>query len=162
MSFSFTPDMTADSIYNIDFDELYSRGITALIIDIDNTLVSHRVKLPDDAALSLIQGLLKSGFRLAVISNGKKERVSLFTAELGIPVISGHMKPKKSGYRLALAAMGAKPEQCAAIGDQLFTDVLGANRMGICSVYTEPIEKYENPFFYIKRFLEYFILKKKR
>ncbi|MBP3337608.1 MAG: YqeG family HAD IIIA-type phosphatase [Clostridia bacterium] len=154
------PDMCAESIYDIDFDIFKEKGIDSLILDIDNTLVSHKIASPDEKTLKLLAFLKESGFKLAIISNGKPERVSLFTKGFDIPVISGHLKPSKTGYVLALQKMGSEPKACAAIGDQIFTDVLGANKMGIFSVFTTPIEKYENSFFYIKRFFEGFILKK--
>ena len=154
------PDMCAESIYDIDFDALKQKGITSLILDIDNTLVSHRTKSPDEKTLKLLVYLKDSGFKLSIISNGKPERVNLFTKGFDIPVISGHLKPSKKGYVLALQKMNSVPSECAAIGDQIFTDVLGANKMGIFSIYTTPIEKYENSFFYIKRFFEGFVLKK--
>lgn len=154
------PDMIKKSIYDIDFSFFSERGINSIILDIDNTLVSHRTPVPDDAVLSLLNRLKNEGFKLAIISNGKPERIALFTKNFDIPVISGHLKPSKKGYIAALSEMNSKPCECAAIGDQLFTDILGANRMGIFSVYTTPIEKYENSFFYIKRFFEGFILKR--
>ena len=154
------PDMTAQSIYDIDFSLLTKKGINSIILDIDNTLVSHRDKTPDERTLGLISHLKSLGFKLAIISNGKPERINLFTKGFDIPVVSGHLKPSKKGYIIALDKLCAKPSECAAIGDQIFTDVLGANKMGIFSIYTTPIEKYENSFFYIKRFFEGFILKK--
>lgn len=155
----FLPCMTAESIYLIDFSAFKAKGINSIILDIDNTLVSHRTVLPEKRTLELISSLKRTGFKLAVISNGKSERVNKFTAGFDVPVISGYLKPSKKGYLLALTALNARPKECAAIGDQLFTDVYGANRMGIFSVYTKPIEKYENWFFYIKRFFENIIFK---
>ena len=154
------PDILAESIYDIDFFSLKEKGIKGIILDIDNTLVPHTAPTPDGRALELISNLKDMGFSLAIISNGKPDRVKKFTEGFDIPVIWGHIKPKKSGYVLALSSLNVKPNECAAIGDQIFTDVLGANRMGILSVYTTPIIKYENWFFYIKRFFETFILQK--
>ena len=154
------PDMCAESIYDIDFTVFKEKGINSIILDIDNTLVSHRIKEPDEKTSLLLKKLKESGFKLSIISNGKLERVKLFTKGFDIPVISGFLKPSKKGYIIALDKMNSKPSECAAIGDQIFTDVLGANKMGIFSVYTTPIEKYENSFFYIKRFFEGFVLKK--
>ena len=154
------PDMCAESIYDIDFALLKEKGIKGIILDIDNTLVSHKTPVPDKKTLELTDKLVSMGFKLSVISNGKPERVNKFTHGFDIPVISGYLKPSKKGYVLALEQMALLPCECAAVGDQIFTDVLGANKMGIFSVYTTPIEKYENTFFYIKRFFEGFVLKK--
>jgi len=151
---AFMPDLAEDSIHSLDLNVLWQKGIRGIILDIDNTLESHRVQKPTEETLSFLNKLKDSGFKVCLISNGREERVKIFNEDLGYFAMAKAGKPKKKGYRLAQKEMGLSENQVAMIGDQIFTDVFGAKRCGFFSVLVEPIESIENGFFYIKRFFE--------
>ena len=151
---AFMPDIAEDNIHSLDLEELWQKGIRGIILDIDNTLESHRVPKATEKTLEFLKKLDSLGFKVCLISNGKEERVRLFNENLGYFAMAKAGKPKKKGYRLAQKEMGLKSEQVAMIGDQIFTDVFGAKRCGFYSVLVEPIESIKNGFFYIKRFFE--------
>ena len=151
---AFMPDMAVDTIFSIALAELVNNGIKGIILDIDNTLESHKIPKPSQKTLSFLNELDERGFKVCLISNGKKERVELFNSELGYFSMAKAGKPKKKGYLLAQKEMGLLKSQVAMIGDQIFTDVFGAKRCGFFSVLVEPICPIENGFFYIKRFFE--------
>lgn len=154
------PDKTADSIFSLDLQALSSRGIRGIIFDIDNTLESHRVPEPSARVCTFLDRVQNAGFRVCLISNGKKNRVERFNSRLHLPAIARAGKPLKKNLRRALTFLNTSPEETALVGDQIFTDVYGGNRMGFYTILVNPIEQIENKFFYIKRFLERMIRKK--
>lgn len=154
------PEIYVKSVADIDLEALKNRGITAVILDLDNTLDSHKTKTPSPHALAFLDKLNMLGFSFCIISNGKQARVEAYLKNLPVPFVAKAGKPLKKSYKKALKILGTVPQNTAFVGDQIFTDVWGANRMGLLTVLTEPIEQYENSFFYIKRFLEQFIKSK--
>lgn len=151
------PDFVVKCISDIDLKALKARGITAIILDLDNTLDSHNTKMPSPCALAFLDKLKILGFSFCIISNGKQQRVETYLQNLSVPFVANAGKPLKKSYKKALKILNTPPHCTAFIGDQIFTDVWGANRMGLLTVLTEPIEQFENSFFYIKRFLEHFL-----
>lgn len=154
------PDIAEENIHALDLEALWEKGIRGIILDIDNTLESHKTPKPTEKTLEFLKKLENIGFKVCLISNGREERVKLFNEDLGYFTMAKAGKPKKKGYRLAQVKMGLNKNQVAMIGDQIFTDVFGAKRCGFYSVLVEPIESIENGFFYIKRFFEKNIRKK--
>lgn len=151
------PDLFVHDISAIDLNTLKENGITAVILDLDNTLDSHETKTPSARALSFLEELKAGGFLVCVISNGKRRRVEAYLAGFEIPFVADAGKPLKKSYRKALNTLGCRQENTAFVGDQIFTDTWGANRMGLFTILVEPIEAFETPLFYIKRALERFV-----
>jgi len=154
------PDMAVDNIHEIDLNSLHDKGIRGVILDIDNTLESHRVPKASDKTLEFLKKLEAKGFKICLISNGAEERVKLFNENLGYFVMAKAGKPKKNGFLRAQTEMQLEKNEVAMVGDQIFTDVFGAKRCGFYAVLVEPIESIENGFFYIKRFFEKSIRRK--
>lgn len=155
---TFYPDCWMDSTYDINFEELYAKGIRALIFDIDNTLVEHGAPA-DERAITLFERLHNIGFKITLLSNNKEPRVKMFCdAVVGASYIHKANKPSKSGYRQAMQNMGTDEKTTVFIGDQLFTDVWGARRCGIYSILVKPIDKKEEIQIVLKRKLEKIVL----
>ncbi len=152
--FKFKPDYYYDDISEIPLQMLKESGIRAVICDLDNTLDCHETPVPSEKALAFLNELKRLDFDVCIISNGKQPRVDRYVQGLGIPYIAKAGKPSKKSYMKALKAVKCKPKAAAFVGDQIFTDTWGANRVGLTSVLVEPIKSIENPFFYPKRFLE--------
>lgn len=160
----FFPDEIKKSVYQINFRKLYSEGYRGIIFDIDNTLVEHGADASKRAKRLFIQ-LKEIGFSACLLSNNKKERVDRFNQEIHIYSIFKAGKPKKKGYLKALELMGTTKTDTIFIGDQLFTDVWGAKRIGIRNILVNPINQKEEIQIVLKRYLErivlYFYYKKK-
>ena len=154
------PDYYFSDISSIDINILKSKGIKHVICDLDNTLDSHEQATPSENALLFIEKLKGNGFSVCIISNGKENRVKTYTDGTDLKYIANAGKPLRKSYLKALASLGCKPTDAAFIGDQIFTDTWGANRLGITTILVDPIESFENPFFYIKRALETFVKSK--
>lgn len=153
----FFPDSLEASAYDVDYEGLYKKGVRGLIFDIDNTLVPHG-KPANKRAIELFRRLKAAGFRYCLLSNNKEERVRKFNEEIGADFIYKARKPLAKGYKKAMKLMGTKRESTVFIGDQLFTDVLGAKRLGIPNILVKPICPKEEIQIVIKRFFEKIVL----
>ena len=153
----FYPDTRQNSIYEIDFDGLYRKGIRGLIFDIDNTLVPHGADA-DERIEKLFRELKKMGFKTFLLSNNKLERVKRFNVNIRSLYIYKAGKPNPVNYIKAMRMMGTKLENTIFIGDQLFTDIWGAKRAGISNILLNPIDKKEEIQIVLKRYLEKIIL----
>lgn len=129
-------------------------NIRGLILDLDNTLTTHDNPRPADGVLEWIDLMKREGIRLMIVSNNHPPRVRPFAEMLGLPFVSEGKKPLTKGFKEAAAKMKLPRESVAAVGDQIFTDVLGANLMGIKMLYVVPIEHEKTMFFKVKRKLE--------
>lgn len=139
----FCPDQSFESVVDIDLDSLWDRGIRALILDLDNTLLGWETDEIPGPVAEWVSKAKARGFRLCIASNGGKRRVTALAAALGIPAISKAIKPRKRPFKRALAILGVTPEVTAVIGDQIFTDVLGGNRMDLYTILIKPVSERE-------------------
>lgn len=161
----FYPGEYVDSVYLIDFEKLYQEGYRGVLFDIDNTLVPHGAPA-DKRAKKLFQKLQKLGMESCLISNNQIERVKEFADGVGSKFIENAHKPSTKNYFRAMEKMGTVVANTIFIGDQLFTDVYGANRAGIRTILVKPIHPKEEIQIVLKRYLEkivlHFYIKEKR
>lgn len=129
-------------------------GVKGLILDIDNTLAGHNDPMPAEGVIEWIDAMKDNGIRLVIMSNNFYLRVKLFAELLGVDFISESKKPFRKGYRLAAMKMGLPRHALAAVGDQVFTDVLGANLFRIKMLYTLPIGNPRSIWYRIRKRLE--------
>ncbi len=151
------PDEQVKSTYDIDFETLYSKGIRGLIFDIDNTLVPHSFPA-DKRAVALFSRLKEIGYRWVLLSNNKEMRVKSFQEKVGGEYIFKAGKPKPANYRKAMELMGTNTENTVFVGDQIFTDVMGANLADIHTILVEPINPKEEIQIVLKRYAERVVL----
>ena len=156
----FYPDMMVDSVEQIDLDMLKEKGIKGLILDIDNTLVPSFIKEADERTLKWIDLVKKKGFNACILSNARKKRVQQFNEKLGLKAIYRASKPGRRAFAKALDVLCLDASQTAVIGDQIFTDVYGGNRLGMYTILVKPIHKEEFFFVKLKRYPEKYILKR--
>ena len=151
------PSATAVSVCDVPDEELYDKGYRAVFYDIDNTLVPHGAPA-DDRARELFARLRGLGYRTCLISNNKEPRVKPFADEVGSGYVYKADKPFKKGYMRAMELTGTDVSDSFMVGDQIFTDLWGANRLGLKTVLVKPIHPKEEIQIVLKRFLEFFIL----
>lgn len=137
------PNQVAKSVCEIDLEALADRGIKGLILDLDNTLMGWDAVEMSPQVFEWVSSLREQGFRLCIASNALDERVRAVSEELGIPAIAKATKPRKRPFRKALDLLGLAPEEAAVIGDQIFTDILGGNRMDMHTILISPISEKE-------------------
>lgn len=154
---SFYPKESVDSTYQIDFEELYRRGFRGILFDVDNTLVPHGAPATKES-VELFQRLHALGFATCLISNNKEPRVRPFAEAMETAFVYKADKPSRKGYEEGRRLMGTKLSQTLFVGDQLFTDIWGANRSGMYSILTKPIDPHEEIQIVLKRYLEKIVL----
>lgn len=127
------PGAYAPDVFSIDYQKLRDRGYKAILFDIDNTLVHHNKDATPEVE-ALFEKLHAMGLKTVLVSNNDRERVERFLARIESQYICDARKPELSGYRKALALAETAAEEAVFIGDQMFIDILGANRAGIDSI----------------------------
>lgn len=156
---SLFPSEDYDSAYDIDFYAYYNKGYRGILFDVDNTLVEHGQPVTI-RAIELFARLREAGFKTCIISNNKEHRVKPLADALESYYVYKAGKPAARGYIEGMEHMGTSGSTTLFVGDQIFTDILGANRAGIHSILVKPVAKHEEIQIVLKRKLEYFILKK--
>lgn len=133
------PDLYYRSVPDIDLAELKQRGVRALLIDLDNTLVLRNTIEAAPPVRAWIGDAVAQGFKVCIVSNNWHERVQGAAETLGVPIVGKATKPLPGGFRRALRLLGADSKEAATIGDQVFTDVLGGSLAGALTVLVAPL-----------------------
>ncbi len=154
---SFKPTMYMESIYHADFNKIYEMGYRVLLIDLDNTLVPHDVSDPTNESVELIDNLKSIGFEVVILSNNNEKRVSIFAKPLNVDYMFSTRKPLKFKYLRLVKAKGFKTKEILCIGDQIMTDVFGANRLGYANMLVEPLAKKDILWTKPNRLMEKFV-----
>lgn len=141
-------------ILDITAGDIKKAGARFVLLDTDNTLALHGSQTPIEGLTEWIADMRKNGIEPIILSNNSRERIEPFAKKLGIPYVYKSAKPLAKGFRIACRKLGAKPEETAVIGDQLFTDVLGGRLFGSKVFLTEPIGPETDPFIKFKRKIE--------
>ena len=162
LSYLLTPDAMFEKFDDITPEFLLSKNITALLIDIDNTLAPYEEALPNERVIAYFKALADSGIKAALVSNNNRARVDLFNSALALPAYANCGKPNKKKLISVMHDLGSTAENTAAIGDQLLTDALGAHLVGIPAFIVPPINDKKSLFFKFKRALEKPYIKKYR
>ncbi|MBQ2446740.1 MAG: YqeG family HAD IIIA-type phosphatase [Oscillospiraceae bacterium] len=136
----FLPKYIFKNLTDISPDFLRDRGIEVLLLDFDNTMLPYTRNEPTAELLAWIQGMKAADIGLCIVSNSKKDRVPLFCRRYGLSYVTHANKPGTRGIRQAVEKMGGKPS--ALVGDQIYTDVLGANRAGLVSILVNAIDNH--------------------
>lgn len=147
------PDQMIASVYTFDWEQaaLRYRGV---MFDVDNTLVPHDAP-EDEQTIRLFERLHQLGMKTMLVSNNGEERVRPFADRLHTDYVQKAGKPKKRGYEQAIAKLGLPREQILFVGDQIFTDIWGANRAGLRTILTEPVDPSTDEIqIVVKRWLE--------
>ena len=141
----FKPDLYYTDVHAIDLDELSRRGVDTLLVDLDNTLVPRDTNVVTEEHRRFARELDERGFKVALVSNNWHERVHGFASELGFELVAKAIKPLPFAFLKALRMVGSSRKTAATVGDQMFTDVLGGNLLGMTSVMVEPLSDTDLP-----------------
>ena len=148
------PYKRISSVYEFDYAALYARGVRGLIFDIDNTLVGDNAPA-DERSRGLIARLAGMGFKCLVLSNNGIDRVKSFVDGMDCAFLCKAGKPRKKGYYAAMRMLGTSRRTTVCFGDQLFTDVWGANNAGLRIYLCSPLDpSHERLKIRIKRVFE--------
>ncbi len=157
----FRPTLALNTVLDITPEMLGQINVRALILDLDNTLTTHNNPKPADGVLDWIKNMRDNNIKLMIVSNNKTARVTPFADMLGLEFVPSGAKPLPKGFLKAVEKLKLPRNQICAVGDQIFTDILGANFAGIKSIFVFPIEPEPGTLFRIKRAVERPLLPKR-
>ena len=161
MSFSLLPTFRTEALTDLTPAFLNAQGVKLLMMDFDNTIVPYTTSTPTEEMDCWLKEMKQSSIRLCVVSNSKRDRVRIFCKQYGLDCITHSKKPFPKGIRQCLAKYKLPATQCALVGDQIFTDTLGANGCGVKSILVKAIHNHtiwlklrhvaELPFIFLAR-----------
>ena len=152
------PEYYFDTVYDIPLALFKKEKVRCVLLDIDNTLVPYDVPEPTEENRKWFALLAENGIRVVFVSKNKPDRVKLYAEALGFPYVFKAGKPLTKKIRTLLKAQGIDTNDCLAVGDQIFTDVCGANLAGIRTILVKPIHPKEEIQIVLKRRLEAIVL----
>ena len=154
----FYPYEYVESVFVLDYEKIYRKGFRGIIFDIDMTLVPHgEDSTPEvDALFKKIHAV---GLKTLLLTNNDEARVKRFIKNIDTPYICDAAKPNPAAYLKAVEVLGIKREEAIYVGDQIFIDILGANKAGLASILVKYVTAYEETDIGIRRRLEKIILK---
>ena len=142
MSFSLLPKFKVPGITDLTPEMLAKRNIRLLMLDFDNTIVPYTTDIPTPEMTAWFEEMQASQIKLCIVSNSHNNRVPTFCEKYGLDCITHAKKPFSRGIRQCLAKYGIAPKECALAGDQIYTDVLGANCAGVQSILVRAIHNH--------------------
>ena len=148
--------------HEVDVEMLSAQGIEGVLVDLDDTLMASTSDRLEPGYRDWLDRLRAHGIRVVILSNGEPTRVQAFGEALGVPALSLVGKPFRFAYRRGLRLLGTSPATTAMIGDQLFTDILGANLSGVRSILVTPITPGKLPHTRVARRIERWVLRTQR
>ena len=162
MPFSPLPKIIAEKLTDITPELLRSRNIRLLMLDFDNTIVPYTTTVPTEKMETWLQSMnALPDISLCIVSNSHNDRVPKFCRERNLAVITHAKKPFPKGIRECLAKFGVPASEAALVGDQIYTDTLGANAAGVTSILVKAIHNHnfwlkarhvlEKPFIFAAR-----------
>lgn len=156
----FIPDMYQKSIYTIDYDKLLDRGIKCILFDLDNTLVPTTMNKSNKKLNEFVSELKNKGFKVIIFSNSPKQRVKVFSDELKIEGIGSACKPFRKKFEALMYSNDLDQSEVVIVGDQILTDIYGGNKVGITTIYVNPVGVKDFFVTKLNRRIESLILKK--
>ncbi|MEW6281011.1 MAG: YqeG family HAD IIIA-type phosphatase [Candidatus Eremiobacterota bacterium] len=152
------PDRQVESVTEIDLPGLRSLGIRALLVDLDNTLLAWNHQEMTSEVRQWVARARDLGFQLCLVSNAARKRLTVQAEQLGIPCVPSAQKPRRRALRRALYILGVTPRQAAMVGDQVFTDVLAGNRLGLYTILVIPMHLKEQWWMHLVRRVESWVI----
>lgn len=137
------PRLFVESVHKIDLQALKAQGIAAICSDLDNTLVPWSCEQVNPELLSWLQSVRDAGLEFFLVSNAVPNRLQHFLQLLGVRGIGKAGKPRRGAFLRALDQLRLPAEQVALVGDQIFTDILGGNRVGLYTILVVPLSQTE-------------------
>ena len=139
---SFLPDYIFPRLTDLSPDFLQQRGIALLLMDFDNTMLPYTTNVPSQELLDWLERMQAGGITLCIVSNSHKARVPAFSDAYDVSCVIRAAKPGTRGIREAMERFGAKQSDTALVGDQIYTDVLGAKRAGVTALIVKSIHNH--------------------
>lgn len=154
MSKIITPTFKFEKYTAVTPEFLAENGIKGVLTDLDSTLVEHDCPDPTAELLLWVDTMKTAGIPICIVSNNRTRRTAPFARKIGVGYLCNSWKPHKAALRIALSVIGCDENNSVFIGDQLYTDIKGAERMGMRSVLVKPIGNKTTAYIKLKRMFE--------
>lgn len=142
MPFSLLPKIIAPHLTDVTPELLQKRNIRLLMLDFDNTIVPYTTDVPTAEMTAWLEKMKQTDITVCIVSNSRKDRVPRFCREYGLDCITHAKKPFSKGIRECLEKYGIPAAEAALVGDQIYTDTLGANCTGVTSILISAIDNH--------------------
>jgi len=139
----FHPMSYVPHVSDIDVDALRTDGVRGVIVDLDNTLVGYRALEPAPEVTAWIARALERDVRVIMVTNNATPWARTVAKRLGVPIVANARKPLPRGFKRALELLALPREAAVVVGDQLFTDIVGAKLFGLRAILVEPIVPHD-------------------
>ncbi len=150
----FKPTWMVNSIYSITAAELKENGIHAVLIDLDNTLIAWNELEATKKSINWMKEMKEAGIPVMILSNNSDERIKKIAQVLDVGYVSRSLKPTVRAFKIAEKELQIPVGEMVMVGDQLITDILGANRYGLRSILVKPVLASDAKITTFNRFLE--------
>lgn len=150
----FVPTKALNKVTDITPELLHGLKVKAILLDVDNTLALHGSQIPFPGTIDWSLKMRKAGFKIIIMSNNLSKRVRPFAEKYGLPFLSMSLKPLPRAYLRAAHQLGISREKSVVVGDQIFTDILGANLAKMKSILLIPAAEENSITFRVRRGLE--------
>lgn len=154
----FIPDFYVEDLLDVDWTFLKDQGVRHIYLDIDNTLELHGARLAGDRTQEICRDILDADLGLSVLSNAATERARAFCAPLGLDYLGQAAKPLTSRLKSHMRGLDVQAEEVALVGDQIFTDLWCARRLGAKALLVQSLGGEEGFWLRVKRKLEKFLV----
>lgn len=141
------PHWRVESVLDVGPEALRTRGVDALILDVDCTLKRYTMTACGPEVTAWLAAVQAAGVRVCLLSNGRGPRIQRFAATLGVPYVAQGLKPLPLGVRRALETLGVSANRAALIGDQIFADIMAGRLAGVYTILVRPMGPEEEPWF---------------
>lgn len=148
------PTVSVERVTDITPQLVRAMGADTLLLDVDNTLAAHGSPEPFPGSVAWTRRMRDAGVKIIIVSNNYAHRVAPFAKQYGLPFLCRAFKPLPPGYHRAARILHAKRRETVVVGDQVFTDVLGANLSGMKSILLMPVTPEASLSFRLRRRLE--------
>lgn len=147
------PDISRDDIYALTPESFTSKGVKLVFLDVDNTLIPYSTNEAPPRLTAWVESMRDAGLELFILSNNRGDRPGILAGQLGLDFVKRAKKPSTAEFLRISGEKNIPPENCALVGDQVYTDILCAKRAGALAVLVKPI-KFSNPFFVLRYIAE--------
>jgi HAD superfamily phosphatase (TIGR01668 family) len=149
------PDYCFSRAEDIALDWLRQRSIRGVLIDIDNTITRWEQHAVPHGELAWLHGLRDAGIGMRFLSNGLPHKLAAVIQQTGLVHVVGRpMKPLPHAFRRGCTELDLPAQEVLMIGDSVFTDILGANRVGLWTCLVDPLSPVDFVGSKFWRFLE--------
>lgn len=155
-----TPKWTLESVFDVTASMLQRHHFKAILLDLDNTIVAWNQNEPTPAMIKWVSQMREANIEVFILSNNTPQRVSSVASPLQLHYCANSLKPFKHAFKKAMQQLLVEPNEVVVIGDQVITDIIGANRMGLASILVKPIAQHDNIYTWLNRAIERLLLKK--